>query len=150
MCIKPSLHDLRTIVMEMYKNKIWLPCFCCAKKIYRTLAGIYPITSPSTHRTVIHNRISRNDWKRSFWSALIRITPKEKTYNFLREFLSEYDKKTKNALKEIRMQQGKTKSQALQEISLKLRPSLQEKNIINLSLKEIEEIIKHYTKKEKH
>ncbi len=73
-------------------------------------------------------------------SALIRITRKKTTTNFLREFLSQYDKKTKNAIKEILMKKGKTKSEALQEISFSLRPALQEKNIITLSLAEIKEI----------
>ncbi|MSR86224.1 methyltransferase domain-containing protein [Candidatus Woesearchaeota archaeon] len=73
-------------------------------------------------------------------SALIKIARKNTPAKFLKSFLSQYDKKTKNALKEILMKMGKTKSEALQEISFSLRPALQEKNIINLTLKEIEEI----------
>ena len=73
-------------------------------------------------------------------SALIKITRKQKSNIFLKEFFSKYDKKTKNALKEIFMKKGKTKSEALKEISFSLRPALQEKNVINLTLKEIQEI----------
>ncbi len=73
-------------------------------------------------------------------SALIKITRKQKSNIFLKEFFSQYDKKTKNALKEIFMKKGKTKSEALKEISFSLRPALQEKNVINLTLKEIQEI----------
>ena len=73
-------------------------------------------------------------------SALIKITPKKTTNVFLKAFLSQYDKKTKNALREILMQKANTKSEALEKISFSLRPALQEKNIINLTLKEIKEI----------
>lgn len=73
-------------------------------------------------------------------SALIKITKKKRKESFLQEFFLQYDKKTKNALREILMKRGKTKSEALKEISFSLRPALQEKNIINLTLKEIEDI----------
>src|SRR3989338_1465735 len=73
-------------------------------------------------------------------SALIRITRKNTQDIFLKKFLSQDDKKTKNALREILMKKGKTKSEAFKEISFSLRPALQEKNIINLTLKEIEEV----------
>lgn len=72
-------------------------------------------------------------------SALIKITPKENN-SFLKEFLSQYDKKTKNALETILTKQGKTKSQAKQLIALKIRPKLQEQSILTLSLEEIQKI----------
>lgn len=72
-------------------------------------------------------------------SALIKIIPKKKE-SFLKEFLSQYDKKTKNALEKILCAQGKTKSQAREIIALKIRPKVQEQNIITLSLEEIEGI----------
>jgi len=78
-------------------------------------------------------------------SALIRITSKS-TNNFLKEFLSQYDKKTKNALETILSKQGKTKSQAREMIALRLRPKIQEKNIISLSLEEIEDTVKTFQK----
>ena len=78
-------------------------------------------------------------------SALIQITPKE-TKSFIKEFLSQYDKKTKNALKEILMKKGLTKQQALEKISLNLRPKIQDTNIINLSLQEIQEIENKFKK----
>ena len=81
-------------------------------------------------------------------SALIKITLKQGN-SFLKEFLSQYDKKTKNAVKEILMKKGKTKSEALENIALKLRPSIQNKNIISLSLKEIKEVIKHFEAEKK-
>ncbi len=78
-------------------------------------------------------------------SALIKITPKEGNF-FFREFFIQYDKKTKNALREILMKSGMTKSESLEFISLRLKPSLQEKNIVNLSLEEIKDIVKLFTK----
>jgi 16S rRNA (adenine1518-N6/adenine1519-N6)-dimethyltransferase len=76
-------------------------------------------------------------------SALIRITPK-KTNNFLRKLLSQYDKKTKNALREILMENGMTKQQATEKVSLMVRPRIQNKNIVNLSLFELETILKRF------
>lgn len=72
-------------------------------------------------------------------SALIKLTPK-KTEGFLREFLSQYDKKTKNALETILCKNGKTKKHAQEIIMLKIPQHLQEKTILSLSLKEIEEM----------
>ena len=77
-------------------------------------------------------------------SALIQLTAK-KTNSFLKEFLSQYDKRTKNALEKILCENGKTKNQAREKIALLLRPKLQEKNIINLSLEEIEDIVKKFS-----
>lgn len=78
-------------------------------------------------------------------STLIKITPKEGNF-FLRELFIQYDKKTKNALREILTKSGMTKSKSQEFISLKLNPSIQNKNIINLSLEEIKEIIKIFVK----
>ena len=77
-------------------------------------------------------------------SALIKLTSKENN-SFLREFLSQYDKKTKNALETILTKQGKTKSEAKNMIALKLRPKIQEQSILTLSLKEIEYIHKLFS-----
>ena len=77
-------------------------------------------------------------------SALIKITPKEGNF-FLREFFIQYDKKTKNALREILMKSGMTKSESQEYITLRLKPSIQDKNIVNLSLEEIKEIVKLFT-----
>ena len=74
-------------------------------------------------------------------SALIKILPKEGNF-FLREFFIQYDKKNKNALREILIKSGMTKSESNEYISLRLKPSIQDKNIVNLSLIEIKEIIK--------
>ncbi len=94
-------------------------------------------------------RISKEtfDPKPKVESALIKITMKKTPETFFKGFLSQYDKKTKNALREILMKKGKTKSEALKYIALSLRPALQEKNIINLSLKEVEEIKKLFSEK---
>lgn len=78
-------------------------------------------------------------------SALIKITPKEGNF-FLREFFIQYDKKTKNALREILMKSGMTKSESQEFISLRLKPSIQDKNIVNLSLEEIKDIVKLFSK----
>lgn len=74
-------------------------------------------------------------------SALIKLTKKE-TQSFLQEFLSQYDKKTKNALETILTKHRKTKSEAKTLIALKIRPKIQEQNILTLSLEEIQTIQK--------
>jgi 16S rRNA (adenine1518-N6/adenine1519-N6)-dimethyltransferase len=78
-------------------------------------------------------------------SALIKITPNEGNF-FLREFLIQYDKKTKNALREILMKSGMTKTESQEHIALRLKPLIQDKNIVNLSLEEIKEIVKLFAK----
>lgn len=76
-------------------------------------------------------------------SSLIRITPKNKN-SLLKSFLLQYDKKTKNALRELLIEKGMTKQQAQDKISLMVRPMILNKNICNLSLFELETILKRF------
>ena len=76
-------------------------------------------------------------------SSIIRLKPKEGNL-FLREFFSQYDKKTKNALREILMKSGMTKKEAIKQVSLSIPLVIQEKNIVNLSLEEIKEVIRGF------
>ncbi len=76
-------------------------------------------------------------------SSIIRLKPKKGNL-FLREFFKQYDKKTKNALREILMKSGMTKQESIKQVSLSIPLKIQEKNIVNLSLEEIKEVIKGF------
>jgi len=65
---------------------------------------------------------------------------------FMREFLSQYDKKTKNALRNILIKSGMSKRDALDKVSLMVRPMILGKKVANLSLKEIEDVVKGFSK----
>ena len=79
------------------------------------------------------------------WSTMIKITPKENGNFFLKELLSQYDKKTKNAVREIFIRSGLSKKEAIEQIGVKIRPALQNKKIVQLSLAEIKDIVKSFT-----
>lgn len=79
-------------------------------------------------------------------STIIRLKPKTEGNFFLREFLSQFDKKTKNALRWMLVQSGMTKKDAAEQITLKIRPTIQERRISSLSLEEILEIVKKFSK----
>ena len=56
----------------------------------------------------------------------------------------QYDKKTKNALREILMKSGMTKKEAIKQVSISIPLRIQEKNIVNLSLEEIKEVVRGF------
>ena len=76
-------------------------------------------------------------------SSIIRLKPKKGNL-FLREFFIQYDKKTKNALREILMKSGMTKKEAIKQVSISIPLRIQEKNIVNLSLEEIKEVVRGF------
>lgn len=82
-------------------------------------------------------------------STIIRLRPKKEGNFFLREFLSQFDKKTKNALRWMLVQSGMTKKEATEQIALKIRPAIQDRRISSLSLEEILEIVKKFSEQEK-
>ena len=73
-------------------------------------------------------------------SALIKITKKKTKDSFLKEFLSQYDKKTKNALMNILTKKGMTKNKAKECIAFNVREAILTKSILTLSLAEIQSI----------
>tara|TARA_Y100000310_G_scaffold345827_1_gene470694 strand:+ start:5744 stop:6457 length:714 start_codon:yes stop_codon:yes gene_type:complete len=77
------------------------------------------------------------------YSKIIRLR-KKKGNLFLREFLSQYDKRTKNALRQILVKSGMTKREATEKVALTIRPMLQTRKVANLSLAEIKEVIKNF------
>ena len=77
------------------------------------------------------------------YSKVIRLRPKKGNL-FLREFLSQYDKKTKNALRQILVKSGMNKRDASEKDALSIRPLLQSRKVCNLSLVEIKEVIKNF------
>ena len=77
-------------------------------------------------------------------SSIIRLTPKENGNFFLRELFKQYDKKTKNALRDILMKTGLNKRDAAMKVQLNLRPQLQNKSVMHLSMDEVQEVIKGF------
>ncbi|MDP3918563.1 MAG: rRNA adenine N-6-methyltransferase family protein [Nanoarchaeota archaeon] len=79
-------------------------------------------------------------------STIIRLTPKKEGNMFLREFFSQYDKKTKNALRDMYIKTGLNKREALDKVNLMMiRPMILGKKITNLSLAEIEAVVRAFS-----
>jgi hypothetical protein len=62
----------------------------------------------------------------------------------MRELFKQYDKKTKNALRDILMKSGLNKREASMKVQLNLRPQLQNKAVMHLSLDDVQEVIKGF------
>jgi 16S rRNA (adenine1518-N6/adenine1519-N6)-dimethyltransferase len=80
-------------------------------------------------------------------SKIIRLTPKEGN-PFLGELFTQYDKKVKNALREILMRGGLTKREATEQIAMNIRPAIQDKKVVNLTLNDIKLVIKGFVGEE--
>ena len=140
------------LMWRLTREKFELAVFVVPKKFVEKIAG----KTPSRLHLLVQNFFTMEifedippsafDPQPHTMSTIIRLRPKAEGNFFLREFLSQYDKKTKNALRWILVQSGMTKKDAAEQITLKIRPTIQEKRISSLSLEEILEIVKNFAK----